>query len=412
MRVLFITSAYPTQTDDPRGIFIHRLARGICREGIKITVIAPGSPNASCQEEIDSVAVYRVTYWIPRWQRLATGLSGIVPNLKQRPWLFIQVPSLITALTWRALKLARSHDIIHAHWLYPAGIAGLIAAKRYQIPLVMSSHGGDLNLAQRSRLLRVLCSRVSRESDVCIGVSQNLCEQFHRLGVPEERTRYIPVGADTDILSDWLLKRDEVYQHFKNYPGLKILYVGSLIPRKSVETLLKAHHKLQMSGYSIATAIVGAGPVKPCLESMVRDKLMTNVFLVNEKPPTMVPAWMSAADVFVLPSLSEGQPTVIMESMALGLPTIATDIPGTRELIYDGETGFLFPPQDAEALAACIKRFIDHEELKEQMSMRGRLYVQRNGLTSTHVAQKHVAIYSALLQRKDVFSSVTTPITG
>jgi glycosyltransferase involved in cell wall biosynthesis len=208
------------------------------------------------------------------------------------------------------------------------------------------------------------------------------------------------VGADTDIISDRSAERDEVYQQFKNYPGLKILYVGSLIPRKSVPTLLKAHHKLHMSGYSIATAIVGAGPAKPCLESMVRDNLMTNIFLVGEKPPTMVPQWMWAADVFVLPSLSEGQPTVIMESMALGLPTIATDIPGTRELIYDGETGFLFSPQDAEGLAACIQRFIEHEDLKEKMGMRARIHIQTNGLTSSHVAQKHVDIYRELIRRR------------
>lgn len=405
MRVLFITSAYPTQPDDPRGIFIHRLARGLCREGIKVTVIAPGSSNASRYEEIDGITVHRVTYWIPRWQRLATDLSGIVPNLKHRPWLLFQVPLLIAALIWRAVRLASSYDIIHAHWLYPAGIAGLIAGKRYKVPLIVSSHGGDLNLAQHLRLLQLLCSLISRGSDVCIGVSKSLCEQFEYFGVPTEKIRHIPVGADTDLLSDRLADHDEVYQRFKNYPGLKILYVGSLIPRKSVETLLKAHQKLQAHGYSIATAIVGSGPVKPRLDAMVRDNLMTNVFRVNEKPPTMVPAWMSAADVFVLPSLSEGQPTVIMEAMALGLPTIATDIPGTRELIYDGETGFLFPPQDAEGLAACIQRFIDHEDLKEKMSMRGRLFIQRNGLTSTHVAQKHIEIYLALLRERKAGSS-------
>ena len=400
MRVLFITSAYPTQADDPRGIFIHRLARGLRREGTEVTVIAPGSPNARRYEEIDGIAVHRVTYWIPRWQHLAIGLSGIVPNLKHRPWLLFQVPLLIAAMAWRALRLASSYDIIHAHWLYPAGIAGLIAGTRHKIPLVVSSHGGDLNLAQHSRLLQFLCSQISRRSDVCIGVSKSLCEQFECFGVSIEKTEHIPVGADTDPISDSKADADEVYHCFKNYPGLKILYVGSLIPRKSVETLLKAHHKLQMSGYSIATAIVGTGPVKRRIDSMVRENSLTNVFHVDEKPPTLIPVWMSAADVFVLPSLAEGQPTVIMEAMALGLPPIATDIPGTRELIRDGETGFLFSPRDTEGLAACIRRFIDQEDLKEKMGVRGRRYIQRNGLTSTHVAQKHINIYFGLLQKR------------
>jgi len=63
MKVLFITSAYPTHRDDARGIFIHRLARELCRQGIQVTVIAPGAPSALSSETVDGVEVYRAKYW-------------------------------------------------------------------------------------------------------------------------------------------------------------------------------------------------------------------------------------------------------------------------------------------------------------------------------------------------------------
>src|SRR6266550_4745534 len=113
MRVLFVTSAYPEDRDDARGIFIQRIANGLVREGIEV--------------------------------------------------------------------------VIHAHWIYPAGIAGLVAARRRRVPLVITSHGGDLNLARGSRVLRSLSARVARTADACVAVSDDLASQFRSLGVAQQR---------------------------------------------------------------------------------------------------------------------------------------------------------------------------------------------------------------------------------
>jgi glycosyltransferase involved in cell wall biosynthesis len=409
MRVLFITSAYPTHRDDARGIFIHRLARELCRKGIQVTVIAPGAPSAPSSETMDGVEIHRAKYWIQRWQHLATDLSGIMPTLKQRPWLLFQVPPLIMSLTWCAVQRARFFDLIHAHWLYPSGIAGIIAAKVRKRPFVVTSHGGDLNLARHSRILTVIARQLSRASDACIGVSRALCEQFRSYGIPEDKSLYIPVGAEVvDNLSGGVVDGCAELREFADFAGLRILYVGSLIPRKSVETLLAAHHELEERGYSVASAIVGPGPQKDRLKSMVKEQSINNVFIVDEQPPSLIPAWMLAAHTLVLPSLSEGQPTVVMEAMALGLPVLATDIPGTQELVHAGKTGFLFPPRDVERLTGCLENFINDEPLRQQMGHQAKEEITHKGLTTPQIARKHIVLYEKLVGHKSIWSTRTT----
>lgn len=394
MRVLFITSSYPAHQGDPRGIFIHRLARGLCREGAQVTVIAPGGPAASPYQVLDGVEVQRPSYWIHRWQRLATDLAGIAPNLQQRPWLLLQVPPLVAALAWRAIRIAPTFNVIHAHWLYPAGIAGVIAARQWKTPLVVTSHGGDLNLARDWWALRFITRRICRAADACVGVSRSLCEQLVALGALSDRVALIPYGVDLPDAPP--PSNDEAItaqQGFKAFEGFRLVYVGSLIPRKSVETLLEAHHELERRGHSVACAIVGAGPSKDRLQKIVQRRSQRNVVFAGSQAPSSIPGWMSAGQVLVLPSLSEGSPNVVMEAMAMGLPVVATDIAGTRELVREGETGLLFPTRDAKRLADCIEQLISNDGLRKAMGQRARAYIEAGGLTTPQVARKYIALY-------------------
>jgi glycosyltransferase involved in cell wall biosynthesis len=398
MKVLFITSAYPTHPDDARGIFIHRLARELCHQGIQVTVIAPGAPYASKKEEIDAVNVHRVKYWIQRWQYLATDLSGIVPNLKQRPWLLCQIPPLIAALTWRAVQLAISFDVIHAHWIYPAGIAGVVAAKTRKIPFVVTSHGGDLNLARHSRGLSFMSSRVSLASDECVGVSRDLCEQFVSFGVSRERVTLIPYGVDNvGAAPIQTSQHKRELERFKTFDGFRILYIGSLNYRKSVETLIEAYGILERRGYPLMCAIVGSGPSKDNLGKTVREHSYENICFVDPVPPSAVAGWMEAAHNLVLPSRSEGRPVVVLEAMAMGLPVVASDIPGTRELVRDRETGLLFRPGDSEHLASCIEQLIKDARLRQQMGQRAQEYIESDGLKTAEIARRYIALYERVI---------------
>jgi teichuronic acid biosynthesis glycosyltransferase TuaC len=399
MRVLFITSSYPAHQDDPRGIFVHRLARGLYREGVQVSVLTPGMPFTPFHMKLDGVDVLRTPYWIPKWQYLATGLEGMMPNLRQQPWLWLQVPSLVLALTWRTLRLASSFDVIHAHWLYPAGVAGAVAARYSGIPLVVTSHGGDLNLARQSRFLQVLTSWVSRTAQMCVGVSTALCEQFLTLGSPSSKIAFISsAGIDrVEVVPPSEGEASSMYHTFKACPGFRLIYVGSLTPRKSVETLLEAHHELERRGYVVGCALVGPGPERERLQTFVQERFLRNVFFVGSQPPSVVPAWMLAAQAVILPSLSEGRPNVVLEAMGLGVPVVATDIPGTREMIRNRETGLLFAPRDVPALVDCIAQLIQQEALRVELGRQAQEYIRTEGLTTAHAVQRYMAVYRKVL---------------
>ncbi len=396
MKVLVITSAFPARDGDPRGTFIDLLVRAIAEQGVEVIVLAPGAPGAAAAEVRRGVQVRRAQYWIDRWQTLAIGVSGIVPNLRRRPWLIVQLPILVATLTWHAVRLARGATLIHAHWVYPAGLAGLVAARVRGIPLVVTSHGGDLNLARRSRLLGWLVCWVGRSADLCIGVSHAMVDEFRRNGVPAERVHFLPLGvAPAEACEAGQGRLDPLRQEFVGQPGLRVVYVGGLIPQKSVITLLEAHAIAQERGGEMACLIVGAGPTEPSLRAFVRERRLRRVFFAGQQAPDTIRGWIRSSHVLVLPSLAEGRGLVLVEAMAEGLPVVASDIPGPRELALPGRTGFLFPPGDAAALADCLRRLAD-PSVRSRLGEGGRALVEEQGLTVDASARHHVAIYRAL----------------
>lgn len=397
MRVLFITSSYPANLGDPRGIFIHELARALVAEGVELTVLAPAAPGAPAVEVRDGVHVRRARYWVDQGQALASGLGGIVSNLRRKPWLAFQLPSLVGALTWHAFRLARDAEIVHGHWVYPAGIAAVVSARLRGRPSVLSSHGGDLNLAVRFLPLKVLASLVARNGDACLGVSEAVVAHFITLGARPERVHLLPFGARVIDTEDNCDADSVALRQFRESDGLKVLYVGSLIPRKSVATLLAAGRELAQREKRLIIGVVGTGPELSALKALATSEPRLDVVFAGEVPPAAVSRWMRCGDVLVLPSLSEGQPNVILEAMAHRRAVIASDIPGSAGLVRHGFTGLLFTAQDVSALAGHLDRFIENPVDIRRMGDRGYEDLVDQGLSSAECARRHTRLYARLI---------------
>ena len=396
LRVLAITSAYPSRPGDPRGIFIHRLTTALAKEGLDVTVLAPGAPEAPLSETLDGVTVQRAQYWTSHRQALAVGVGGIVPNIRGNPLLALQLPALLMSLRHKAIRLGAGFDLIHAHWTVPAGQAGQAAARTHGLPFVVTSHGGDLNLARRVPLLSTIIRRVCNSADACIGVSQDMVNEFARYGVEPSRVHHIPYGVPENLAADESVLPPLV-RHFAATPTFRVIYVGSLIPRKSVHTLLEAHALLQRRGRDISTLVVGDGLCARELRDQVKSQGLRGVTFAGSQPPEIAAACMQGAYVLVLPSRSEGRPLVLLEAMSLGVPVIATDIPGSRELARPGETGMLFPVGDSAALAKCLEALMDDRLLGHRLGVNGRAFVHNERLTDQAIAQRHVELYQRLL---------------
>ncbi len=365
-----------------------------------MTVLSPASPAARPRETLDGVDIHRADYWIRRWGSLASGFGGIVPNLKSRPWLALQVPPLVAALALRAVELAHDADLVHAHWMYPAGIAGAIAGRRAHVPLIATSHGTDLALARRFRPIRWLSQRVCARASACVAVSQGIADGLNELNVPEERVRIIPMGVDRGSGEDrGTIHENDDYLKFKTYEGLRIVFVGRLVPSKSVGTLIAAHHRLERRGRSVTCALIGSGPTEKSLRQQAHSLGCRNVIFAGAQPPESVRHWLAASHVLVLPSIREGRGIVILEAMAQGLPAVVSDIPGPRELVLNGESGFLFSAGNADALADRLEALIQDEALRRAMGRRARASIESEGLTSDECARRHLALYEEILNR-------------
>ncbi|MDT8898589.1 glycosyltransferase family 4 protein [Thermanaerothrix sp. 4228-RoL] len=167
-----------------------------------------------------------------------------------------------------------------------------------------------------------------------------------------------------------------------------------LIEHKGIRYLIEAASIVCQQIPDVKFLIAGEGELRGALQDLILQKGLTDiVFLLGQHPH--IYEFLSQLDLFVLPSLLEGLPTVILESMAAGVPVIATNIPGTDELIEDGIDGWLVPPRDPKALAEKIIFALRSPHLRTQVSEAGRKKVEHFSIDK--VADQYIALFQELL---------------
>lgn len=167
----------------------------------------------------------------------------------------------------------------------------------------------------------------------------------------------------------------------------RLLFVGRLVSVKGLVYLLEAVRLLLHDGVPVRLILVGTGPCRKALIALVaKHALSSAVEFTGEVSfgPNLL-ALYREADIFVLPSLSEGTPRVLWEAMAAGLPIVATRVGGVPEIIQHGETGLLVSPRSAQQLAASIRRMIEDEELRVRLIRAGYSLIRK------HTVEKQAA---------------------
>jgi glycosyltransferase involved in cell wall biosynthesis len=217
----------------------------------------------------------------------------------------------------------------------------------------------------------------------------------HLLG---RKSLYIPNALDLERFGK--PRRPEIRQAKRRELGLPLdaflaITVGRLAPQKGYPVLLEAVTPVLAEMPAAHFLIVGGGEQETELKEMAIDRgLGQAVHFLGLRPD--VEDLLAAADLFVSSSLWEGLPTVILESMAAGLSVVATDVSGTREIVEDGATGLLVPPQDARALAQAILEAGRDRARSARMAERARHRVK--AFSIANVAQQHMEVYQRLLE--------------
>ncbi|RLC64495.1 MAG: glycosyl transferase family 1, partial [Chloroflexi bacterium] len=169
-------------------------------------------------------------------------------------------------------------------------------------------------------------------------------------------------------------KRKELSQ-----PDIKvtITFVGRLVYGKGVQNLILAFPELTRKSRA-RLLIIGDGSYKPALERLAQSVDRGNILFLGQKKQREIAELLSITDIFVNPSYSEGLPTSVLEAGVAGLPIVATDVGGTKEIIEDGKSGFLIPPTNTKALKETICQLIKNKHLREELGNNIRQFVIKN----------------------------------
>jgi glycosyltransferase involved in cell wall biosynthesis len=271
-------------------------------------------------------------------------------------------------------------DILHTHNPKP-GILGRIAGRLAHVPVVVNTQHGLYAQPEDRRRRRWPVYAAERfaasfgdielvqnpeDVDTLVGSLRVADSKVRLLGNGVDLSRFDPSTVDgrarSRLRSEWGIADNE----------LLCLMVGRLVREKGVVELLEAAHLLHERG--APTRLVVVGPVEPdksdAIDSATIDRALAEGVVMTGMRTDM-PECYAAADVFVTASWREGIPRSAMEAAAMGLPAVATDIRGNRQVVVDEETGFLVPVRDAQSLSTALARMVD-EALRARLGAAAR----------------------------------------
>ncbi|MDQ2674359.1 MAG: glycosyltransferase family 4 protein, partial [Chloroflexota bacterium] len=173
-----------------------------------------------------------------------------------------------------------------------------------------------------------------------------------------------------------------------------VMCVAKMLEQKGHRVLVEALAAPEVADLPLRVLLVGDGPLRKEIEDRARRaEVWDRIRFLGNRPD--VPRLLAAADIFVLPSLWEGLPIALLEAMAAGLPSVATAVSGTRQVLTDEENGLLVPPDDAGAIAAAVARLVRHRELRDALGAAARQHVLAE-FSVDRQAARHVELYRAI----------------
>lgn len=277
-------------------------------------------------------------------------------------------PSVI----WRlARRLCQAEpDVVHTHG-WGTLVEGVLAAKLARVPIVVHGEHGTMETRSRNRWVQRCMWRFANQLlSVSHNHRQTLAQTF---AVEPDRIEVIPNGVALDRFSMRAQKQAAAWRRQFDIPADHVVIgsVGRLVEVKQYHLLIKALAGLIRRGMPVSGVLIGDGPLRSALQAQVqRLGIADRLHFLGSRDD--VPDVLPMLDIFTLCSRSEGMSNTILEAMAAGLPVVATAVGGTPEMVCDGETGCLVPPQDPQRLEAALLQLLGDAERRQRMGRRGR----------------------------------------
>ena len=356
MKLLLITSTYPTPDSPSQGVFNEQLVAALGKIH-SIRVIAPVAWTAKSTREksfsTGSQVLHPVFYYPPRILRWTYGF-----------WYWKSIQN-----SFRILTEDYTPDVILGYWAHPDSDAAVRAARSLCIPAVVMVGGSDVRILAKSGMRRRAIQAVLQKADRVIAFSEDLARHVSELGVSSDHIDVVYRGVDRSIFKsgDRLQARQDLLIESN---AVVLVWVGRMVDVKNPSMAIRAAAKWrQQYGDRFRLVMIGNGPLMPGLKRLAEQRgVLANCLFLGSLPHSDIAKWFQAANLTILTSHSEGIPNVLLESVACGTPFVATDVGGVRE-IADPRADKLVPPGDESAFQqAVIEKLADSTDYPRRYS--------------------------------------------
>ena len=351
MRILIINSEYPPIGGGAGNASAH-IAAHLEKLGHRLAIVTSSFAKLPHKEQVQNVTIYRVPS-IRRRQDRSNPLEQIIFVISASLWTLSLIPHFKPNATL-------------AFFGVPSGAIAWLLKIVYRIPYVISLRGGDVpgfrpyDFHFYHKLIAPFLRIIWKNASAVVANSNGL----RQLAVMFDSGFEIPIipnGVDLDL--------HKTVEHDWSSPCL--LSVGRIVHQKGLDLAMHALGGLKDLEWE--WRIAGDGPQLQALQSLAEELgIQDRVLFLGWQSHHQITDSYQQANVFLFPSRHEGMPNAMLEAMASGLPVVATCIAGNEELVVDGETGYLVPPEDIEALQNALKKLLDDAGLRQQMGLASR----------------------------------------
>jgi glycosyltransferase involved in cell wall biosynthesis len=308
----------------------------------------------------------------------------------------------ILMLNW--LYFRHKPDVLHMH-SYGAGLEYVLQwANEHNSAVVYQEHSTP-DLTNRRMYALPLDLNLA---DIIVAVSDTSAQALRKYcGV----TR--PIEVIPPIASVERQKARVECKYTLDTCGVNILTIARLSEEKGLSFLIQAAELVLKQKANVQFSIYGDGPLLESLEEEINAaQMVDHVYLIGGFKHNELPDIMSKADIFLLPSITEGMPLTIIEAMGYGCPIVATSVGGIPELIQDGVNGLLCDPANPESIAEKINILIDNPDLRRRMGSEARKSYEQGSFQPSLVCEKFLSIYQDTLHRQSVSQIERDKVSG
>lgn len=362
--VLVLTTTYPTfLAGDYTPGFVHELTKRLAQKELHMIVLTPRRPGTPRLEKQENITIVRYPYFFySKWELLCDW--AILPNLKKRFWLLVQVPFLLIMCLWYTAKVSRQYNVncIHAHWLFINWCIAWLYKKlmNNRMRIICTAHGSDVH-SLHWWCMQAIKKWTIQQCDEVTVVSQFLREQLLRTTHIDKNISVISMWVDTTLFNP--NKYDVTVKKERWIAWKIILFVWRLAPEKWVADLIQAMLKIKEKRLDCTWVIVWDWPMRHELQRMVaQNELDDYVMFLWAVHNSELPKYYATADVFVIPSYKEWSPVVLLEALFSWSLCVGRDIPQIKEIQLRTQTNRLLLFWNEDELVDAIAQQLEAEK--------------------------------------------------